>query len=350
MTQEYLVTPIEEVEDDRSVQGIFQSDLIIRTAIVTGLADLRENPQLLDYVFASLPKDGLSFRVYGQQQVAAAKEWFLKTEIPVIMNTNLNNDKVPSITIGLSTSGESAAFLGDTHYETSEKALDETPINYGGPFIPLRYIGDTGVVLMYPDFNFDLFPGMVARDEDGKEHVIQDIYDARTFAIEAGANANLGSIWFTSARGQKRVTLETAEFREAYEIGCHVFEPTHLAWLSSIVVFILHRYKEELLEARGLTRTTVTVAPPTLNASFETSQPVFTRMVNLAGFVMQTWPKHFTGPVLGSSSSFDEINQDGSVDPIFEDGIDVDLSDLDPDMVIDGHGRPVVDRNIPVRI
>lgn len=347
MTTEYMTTPLENPDDGRSVQGMFQSDVIIRTAIIAAFQDLRENPQLLDYVFASLPKDPLTFRQYGKQQVAAAKDWFLKTDVPVRMNTILDEDKVPCITIGLSTSAESSSVLGDIHYETAETDLNEDVIVYGGPHIPSRYIAETGVVIMRSSFDLNLFPGMVLRDSNGGLHPIVDVYDATTFSIEPGANVQLANCYFQSAPGRRTVTLETVEFREVYEIGCHAFEPTHLAWLSSILGFVLFRYKEELLEARGLARTSVSLGPVALNTSFQVSQPVFTRMFTLTGFVFHTWPKHFSGPIIGMEPYFDEINEDDSTDPIF-DSVDVDLSDLDPNYVVDGNVDPINAGPLPV--
>lgn len=115
MTREYLVTPIQPLPDDmRAAQGIFQSDIVLRTALVAGLADLRENPALLDYVFASLPKDALTYKVYGEEQVKMAKDWFLSQEIPVFMNTRIDESKVPCVTIAVQSSSESAQ-IGRAH-------------------------------------------------------------------------------------------------------------------------------------------------------------------------------------------------------------------------------------------
>lgn len=346
MPREYLTTPLERVADDgRSVQGMFQSDIVIRTAILTGIADMRENPDLLDYVFASLPKDDLTFRQYGKEQVELAKKWFLNTEIPVYMNTRVDESKVPCITIGLSTSAESASVLGDVHYETVETALDETPIVYGGPYTPQRYIPASGVVIMRGDFDLDVFPDQFIRDSHGKLHRILDVLDAKTFIIEPNLNTPLTNCYFVSEPAKKTVSLETVEFREVYEIGCHAMgEPTHLAYLSSILGFILLRYKEELLEARGLTRSTVSAGPVVLNTSFNVSQPVFTRMFTLTGFVFHTWPKQFGVPIVGVVSDIKEINQDSTVGDIWTVGVEVDLSDLD-NLVVDNDQNPVTDNN-----
>lgn len=82
-------------------QGIFQSDIIIRTAIVAALADLRKNPHLLDYVFASLPCDDVTRKDYGEKSVAAARKWFLNNKIEVAMVPVMDKAKAPMITIKL---------------------------------------------------------------------------------------------------------------------------------------------------------------------------------------------------------------------------------------------------------
>ena len=115
--------------------GIFQSDVIIRSCIVAALADLRANSWLLDYVFASLPKDEMTMKDYGEKSVEKAKEWFLKTKIPVAMVPRLNEAQVPCITIKLQDSTESEVTLADVHYQTSELNSGVWP-NIVGPFTP----------------------------------------------------------------------------------------------------------------------------------------------------------------------------------------------------------------------
>jgi len=77
-----------------STLGIHQSDVIIRTAIIAALADLRANPWKLDYVFSSLPKDTLTAKSYGEKDIAQAKRWFLSTEIPVTMVPRIDKAKL----------------------------------------------------------------------------------------------------------------------------------------------------------------------------------------------------------------------------------------------------------------
>lgn len=104
--------------------GSHQSDIVIRTAIIAALADMRKNPWLLDYCFAGLPKDELTAQAYGEQEVAKAREWFLKTDIPVMMSTHINDIKMPCITIALASSSEDDQVFGDIHYEPFEELSD----------------------------------------------------------------------------------------------------------------------------------------------------------------------------------------------------------------------------------
>lgn len=196
--------------------GIHQSDIIIRSALIAGLDDLRANPWLLDYVFSSLPKDDLTKNDYGQREVDNAKKWFLNTEIPVIMNTRIDETKVPAISVSLMDSNESDTTLGDVHY------------------VPVEY---------------------------------------------------------TVEKDSKAVTLESLVFKETYSIGCHAAgETTFATYLHSIVVFILLRYKQRLLEARGFERSTVSSSDFRRNEMFE-NEMVFSRWISLSGYVRNYWPK-----------------------------------------------------------
>jgi hypothetical protein len=143
-------------------------------------------------------------------------------------------------------------------------------------------------------------------------------------------NVPLSGLYVVSAPKKKTVSLESVEFRETYEIGCHAHsEPAYLTYLHSILIFILLRYKEELLEARGLTRTSISSGPVMVNQSFQISQPVYTRMTTLAGFVHQYWPKFFTGVIQGvvpqiatnPTTGIRDLMDTGETLPIYEDDI-----------------------------
>jgi hypothetical protein len=74
-------------------------------------------------------------------------------------------------------------------------------------------------------------------------------------------------------------------------VGVHVHgEPVYLTYLHSILIFILLRNRETLLEQRGLERTKLASTEASRNAFFD-RENVFSRYVNVSGFVRQYWPK-----------------------------------------------------------
>ena len=272
--------------------GIHQSDVIIHSAIEQAIADIRANPVLLDYVFASLPRDSLTAPKYGQKEVDQAKKWFLATEIPVVMRNRLDEVKLPAISIGLLESSEAENTLADTHYIPQEEADVVWPV-LAGPFSPVSYNQTTGV-LVVPEAVGDALSitvDMVVVDRDGVTHAITEVTDAYTIVLAPGTIANFSSALIKTAQPQLITQLESLAFRETYSIGCHAQnEPVQLTYLHSIVTFILLRYKETLLEARGFERSTVSSAELRENDQFQ-PEMVWSRYINLTGYVRQYWPK-----------------------------------------------------------
>jgi hypothetical protein len=62
-------------------KGIHPSDFILRTAMLAALQDMRDNPALLDWVFAACGRPADEGRVPGKQ-IQEGKQWFLNSKIP----------------------------------------------------------------------------------------------------------------------------------------------------------------------------------------------------------------------------------------------------------------------------
>lgn len=272
--------------------GIFQADIILRTAIMAAIADLRARPYLLDYVFASLPADALTSTSYGQKEVDRAKEWFLKTNIPVVMVPRIDEAKIPCITIKLvsSAEAENEVTLGDIHYVTSELTDWSTPLT--DKFTPSSYVASTGAMTIPSSVTLILAVGQVVVDAQGGEHPILNINDDGSVQI-APTRADFTGAYIKGAAPDTSVTLESAPYRESYQIGVHVAgEPVYLSWLHSIVTFCLLTYKQALLEARGFERSVFQSSDFDRNEISE-GELVFSRYITISGYVRQYWPKDF---------------------------------------------------------
>lgn len=57
--------------------GIVSGDILIQAGIQAALDDIRQNPWLLDYVYAWLPADDLTKNAYCDSERTVAKKWVL---------------------------------------------------------------------------------------------------------------------------------------------------------------------------------------------------------------------------------------------------------------------------------
>src|SRR5690606_30541661 len=102
--------------------GIPQGDVILKSAIIAALDDVRANPWLLEYIFAGLMTDSVVKGEHGRLEIDAAKSWFLSTQVHVHMDSPMNEPQFPSISISIGTSSEAEVTLADLHHNTSAVA------------------------------------------------------------------------------------------------------------------------------------------------------------------------------------------------------------------------------------
>lgn len=295
------------------IVGIHQSDIIIRSALEAALADMRANPWLIDYVFASMPQDTLTWKQYGERDVQEAKKWFLSTGIDVCILPTIDESRWPKLTVEIvdSREVEPEASIGDVNYTPYEQNDSSWPALNQQPITPISYIPSTGVVTLSQATEFGIYAGMYLVDRVGQEHEIIEVVDEKTFKIDPGTVADLSRSNIKSKRPSWNVAVESASFKETYRIGVHVQnEPAHLIWLHSIVVFALQRYKQILIEARGLERTTFGSTQVGRDERFE-AENIFSRYLSLSGFVRQFWPKAVTRTIDGVD--FDNYQDGGGL-------------------------------------
>lgn len=285
--------------------GMVPSDILIRGAVMAGLEDLRKNPFLLDYVFMWYANDDLTNKTYGETERQRAKKWFLSTEIFVSMNYRADDPKFPLVSIGLQSSVEDYATLGDVNMDTDEDVpsveVTTTPDILLGPFTPKSYDSVTGTVTLPDELDTtNLFIGTILVDTtSGVGYPIIQVNDGTVFKIEAGVTANFTNAFIAPIDSFYIVSLESCLFKQTFSIKVFAQgEPLHVLYLQSIIEFILLRYKETLLEGRGFDRSTISTGP--LYNFVETDKDlVFVRDITLNGYVRQYWPKLISPKIQG---------------------------------------------------
>src|SRR5277367_1781615 len=102
-----------EVVKSNVIMGVTNTDIILRTAIMTALDDVRANPWILDFFLQSLLHDELTRKFYGEKELLEIKSWVLDNEIFVTMAHQLNQAKQPHISIEVAEENEIQQILGD---------------------------------------------------------------------------------------------------------------------------------------------------------------------------------------------------------------------------------------------
>lgn len=279
-----------------SAYGIFQGDIIIRTAVKAAIDDLRANPWALDYVFSSLDKDELTRATYGQKEMDRAKQWFLNNDIPVVNNLRVDNLRLPCVSISMQESTEVENTLADKNYDVDEVFAEYSPVLYG-PFAAIGYDVTEGRLLMPAEVLNTIIPteGMIIEDSAGCSSSIIEAHGEEVF-IQPNLLLKTGKLWMKS-RFKQKVQLEAANFKESYVVGCHARgEPFECLYLHSIVLFALMRYRQKLLEERGFLRSSVSSTDVRVNDAFD-AEIVYSRFITLSGFVRQFWPKQIVNPI-----------------------------------------------------
>lgn len=314
------------------ILGIHQSDIVIRSAVVAAILDLRANPWLLDYVFAGLAQDALTKSDYGDKEIAQAKKWFLATEIPVFMSYRMDEVKMPCISITLADAAEAETTVSDVHYQVQEDNDREWP-SLTPVFAPTSYNALTGTVKVPESLSKSLIlaPGQFLIDRTGKAHQILEVLDLTTIMIKPGTVADFNEAVIKGSRPAFVAHLESVAMKETYSIGCHVqSEPVYLSYLYSILLWALLRYKQDLLEGRGFERSQISASDFRRNEAFE-AEHVFSRHINITGYVRQVWPKTVQPKITGVSVSPLLVGAQNVVIPAPEPRLDLDESWIEQD-------------------
>lgn len=279
--------------------GIFQGDLVIKTAIELAIEDMRKNPWVIEDIFRSLVENPLLAKKYGMKEVARAKEFLLNNNIHIYMRHRLDKMEYPcvTITIGNSTEDKSLATLGDQSVAFEEYEPDQIgkPIRFlVKPFQPLSYDSATGVVEMPKDIEEYRYvdKGMLLVDPTtGGAFVINGKAGDNGVQIAAGSQLPTGKLAIIPQYHIYKARRERAISQEQYTIGCHTHgDPSTLIFLFSLVKYSLYRYREGLLEHNNFQLSNLSCTDMIKNEQMA-EENVYSRWITLSGQVEESWVK-----------------------------------------------------------
>lgn len=311
--------------------GIFQDDMIIYTAIVAALEDVKANPYYIDDIASQILTDPLLDKNYGAQEVQKFKD-FMKQKFYVSVTHQIKDAKFPAISIALGPGSEdqAKAALGDSYEKTTiggDKlgASASKPRIIVGPTTPTSYDPLTGAMSFDDKVNLDnvFADSMVVFDEiNSKAYPIQLVMDSSNLMIEEGSQPNLTGCTIRPASNDYVQLRKSLFFYNNYEIGVHAINGTELMYLFQVMMFVLLKYKKTLFEARGLEITTLNYG------AIERFGPggdndanvIWSRTIQLRGRVGMSWPDTTDAGIMGTNPELriNDMTSPPSVLPVVE--------------------------------
>jgi hypothetical protein len=280
--------------------GIFQGDIIIKTAIELGIEDMRKNPWLLDHMLSDLVRNRYFKEKYGEKQVKACKEWFRNAQIDVYMRARDDKDRTPCVTIQMGPSNEKPEMKSMADQSSEQVALLPNKINKPIPYIlrpftPTGYDPSTGYVTAPEGVDLsEVNAGQIlVNPENGQGYLIQDVEGA-SIVIEAGLEIESCQFGVVPQFQYYVARIEHSFFDETYMIGCHAHgDPQNVLFLWSIVKYSILRYRESLLEANGFAESSVSSTGPDFDDAFtiQGGEKAYSRFMTLSGQTENTWIK-----------------------------------------------------------
>jgi len=287
------------MSDYEDTIGIFQGDLVVKTAIELAIEDMRKNPWIIEDIFRSLVENPLLARKYGMKEVARAKEFLLNNNIAIYMRHRLDKMEYPCITISIGTSNEDKALatLGDQSVAFEEYDANEIgkPIKFlVSPFLPVSYDITTGIVEI-PDTIQEyryIGQGMLLVDPTtGNAFIINGKAGINGLQIDPGSELPSGELAIIPQYHIYKARRERAISQEQYTIGCHTHgDPSTLIFLFSLVKYSLYRYREGLLEHNNFQISNLSCTDMIKNDQMA-EENVYSRWITLSGQVEESWVK-----------------------------------------------------------
>lgn len=278
---------------------IFQSDLIIYSAITFWLNDIRKNQYLIDFIVRDL-KCYPGLERFADSEADAIRA-LLENQIFVYLDHRSKDTiKYPNITISMNGASPdmSNQSLGDNFQRLEERYLSTDEEIAGalprdnvllGPVTPLSYDPETGEVEFASTVNLSesrVFAGQFLQDSKNKvSYEILIVNNDNSITIQDGLNLDLNDMRITSSNEIYRSKLRTIWMNESYTLSINANEPQDVIRIFMILMSGYIRNKLVTLETRNFQIANISYGPLmefTANASGGT---IYSRDMNLQGRV-----------------------------------------------------------------
>ena len=164
------------------------------------------------------------------------------------------------------------------------------------------YNSINGTVTLPSNFNTNnIYIGMILVDTTTNTgYPVVDIIDEANFKIAVGiTTVNFNNAYIAPMSSFYVTTLESVAVRQNFSIKCFAEgDALYALYLEQLVTFILLRYKQILLEARGIDVSSLS-SGPLYKWSETNTENIFGRDITLTGITRNYWPKVLSPQISG---------------------------------------------------
>lgn len=290
--------------------GIFQSDLIITSALRVGIADIRKNRYLADQMLEELTKDPYLKDVYGEQEIRRFRE-FLDNEIYVFVEHRPPDTvKYPCVVVSIGSGQEdSRQMLADGHSVAEGTlgslggAVAASPRTMLGPVTPIAYDKLTGQVTFDSKVNLSestVFEDMFVYDsKNNKFYKIELVLDNQTLLIEPGSNPDLTDMSIYPTKQVVNHIQREIKVWENHSLKLYSTDPTELLYLFSTMIYLLQRYKKRLFDDRGFSLSTLGYGDLYRANAGDDPNNLYGRDMTIRGYITHSVTEQTTIPLDG---------------------------------------------------
>ena len=260
---------------DYLTTGASQSDLTVLQALRVAMTDVCSKPYLLNYVFQDLLHDNLSTK-FGNKELSKIKQFFSTYKIPIVYGAFLMTKESPpfvAVRLMQDNENESLKGLGEqnamTDFEDTEtissKDVYSQPYVLYGPFSP-QYDSATGIMTLPSGFDTSqIFVNECIQSATGKLYPVLTLINSTSFTIATGISDNFTNAAVVFQNPDPHLFYNFFFFDQVFEITCVTgADSAPLFWLTSLIKWILLRYRKDLLEKYNVGLTSLSMGPSDL--------------------------------------------------------------------------------------
>jgi hypothetical protein len=272
-------------------------ELIIESLLKDGLQNVRNDPTIIDSVFAQLTRTYNS-RKYGAAEIAKIKA-LVQKEIAVLYSYHEVDAKTLSysIMIGTDTEDKHRAQLSDFYESVSEpitNPVELQALKRVENIIVTNYNPQNGKVAIADSVNIsNVYKGMIFVDADGIDHPIlgsiNNTIGEKSFFIQKNDDVNysLNTSYIKSSLDYKEYEIAGVTGDVQLVIGAHSKDALTTKYLYLLLKYFILSRKPDLI-SRGLYVSSYSGSDFSRDAQY-VGDHVFTRFLTITAKVDDTW-------------------------------------------------------------